>query len=1086
MKINFIPDKVLNLTMDKDLLGTRPYSDTIFEIVNNCEGKKNIGLFGSWGSGKSTILTTFENLIVDHNSKEENKNNRIAYFEFDAWKFSQDDFRRSFLIEFTRKFSINYEKKLHQLLYNESTYENPELITYKFNKFSLSNWIILVLVVFGFSFYYIPILEPYRDAKVIISSIALVISVLATALKNTINKYKVVVKENKLVEPERFEAVFKEIISDITSDKTKSKFVPKWIKKSKNKTNYNKVVIVIDNLDRCDNENLLVTLNTVKNFLEHDKVVFILPVDEKGISAFLSSKTDNTDEYLRKIFHLIIRLKEFSKKELFEFTTKINDTYELELNAPSIRIICSEFTSNPRKVIQFLNNYQSEMKLIEEQSLVGYIDAKYVKEHISFFIKLLIIKYEWKSLYDEILYDKSLLNKINNVITNLEPDSQGLYLVERSNVKLTDAQRNFFFSNQEIHCPKIDPFILNVDMDKDLPDNVAELIRNGNYAEIIEYLEDESLDFSENMLLQKINEVYSSLTFKHREYTFIALPVLKILISFILDDKQVSFRKVLSDHHNEFTFLNSLFKNPQINNVLDKFDFERLTKSTKWITENIGEEFFNAYINHYKTSLFGSDVTVDDENEKINIYFEVFKDSIYLDKVKDFFSAKITVKPKLSRIKSLNEYSVASRVISTEAYKKMGAQLLSNEDKFDVNRYYIFELCRDYVSDNRKDKVTRKNLISFQLSEIESFYEVENINDKVYVDYVDFFEKLNELIDNNTSIELSPDFISVLKSINNHLYREYNIEFNENQNFELYQSFFELVKRLIFYTKDFNSISYRTEYFGQYLDDNYSRKVTLCLNNILYEDVLNYSVYDYPFANTFIQYYQEKNKNSLPFGKTVIAMLEKSKSGTEGLSKIQKKQIIIRTINLFSIYKTEEYINFMKRLKKAEGALFLELLNVSSEISLANYVRSVKLLKDRWFYGNSVQSYLSNPLNIGGTHSNFLSRLREVSEIFNEDEQRGFLNDLFENGDDKIYKWMRTSHKFLKKRVFDVYLENLMLAHINGIVGHNVFFEWINKIPLNVFYKKRRGEFIVYLESLDIKHKTYRPKKERAIKYLVG
>ena len=107
MKINFIPDKVLNLTMDKDLLGTRPYSDTIFEIVNNCEGKKNIGLFGSWGSGKSTILTTFENLIVDHNSKEENKNNRIAYFEFDAWKFSQDDFRRSFLIEFTRKFSIN-------------------------------------------------------------------------------------------------------------------------------------------------------------------------------------------------------------------------------------------------------------------------------------------------------------------------------------------------------------------------------------------------------------------------------------------------------------------------------------------------------------------------------------------------------------------------------------------------------------------------------------------------------------------------------------------------------------------------------------------------------------------------------------------------------------------------------------------------------------------------------------------------------------------------------------------------------------------------------------------------------------------
>ena len=208
MQINFIPDEVLTLTDKNDLLGTKPYSKTIFDIVDKCEGKKNIGLFGSWGSGKSTILTTFEDLISEHNNQKENINNRVAYFEFDAWKYSQDDFRRSFLIEFTKKFNISYEKKLHSLLYNESSFENPELSTHKFNKWSLPNWILLILIIFGLTFYYWPVLELNKDVKVIVSMLALVVSVLSTALKNTINKYKVVVKENKVVEPERFERVF--------------------------------------------------------------------------------------------------------------------------------------------------------------------------------------------------------------------------------------------------------------------------------------------------------------------------------------------------------------------------------------------------------------------------------------------------------------------------------------------------------------------------------------------------------------------------------------------------------------------------------------------------------------------------------------------------------------------------------------------------------------------------------------------------------------------------------------------------------------------------------------------------------------
>ncbi len=207
MEINFIPDKVLKLTSENDLLGTKPYSETIFEIVKNSNGKKNIGLFGSWGSGKSTILSTFEDLIENYNSTTDaknklvNKDHRIAYFEFDAWKYSRDDFRRSFLIEISKRFNVKYEEKLQKLLYNETSYEDPEQTKFKLNKLSLPDWVLFLLVAFAFIFYFLPIMDTSKDLKAIISLFAITISLLSKATSTTLNKYKVVVKQNKVVEP---------------------------------------------------------------------------------------------------------------------------------------------------------------------------------------------------------------------------------------------------------------------------------------------------------------------------------------------------------------------------------------------------------------------------------------------------------------------------------------------------------------------------------------------------------------------------------------------------------------------------------------------------------------------------------------------------------------------------------------------------------------------------------------------------------------------------------------------------------------------------------------------------------------------
>lgn len=484
------------------------------------------------------------------------------------------------------------------------------------------------------------------------------------------------------------------------------------------------------------------------------------------------------------------------------------------------------------------------MWLIDEQSKKGYIDGDVIKNNHSFFIKLLIIKYEWKDLYDEILHDKSLLTKINQVITNLEPDGDGLYSIKKTNVKLSDSQRNFLFSTQDIHCLKIEPFVLNIDLDKDLPDDIETFIRQGNYHGLASYLEDESISLTDEQLLRKIDEVFSNLTYKHQEYEFIAIPTLKLLIDFVLDDKQENFRSILKENHKEYSFLNSLFRDSRLTSLLEKFDFERLNNASKWFLENINDDLFNSLVSYLKVKFIGHSIQ-DDENDRIEYFIETFKDTGKLSVIKNEFSNKLLGKPEgVSKIDSIKDYTIASQIISNAAYKSLSKKLNDADTK---GTYRLSILCLDYTLNNAKDKASRKYIIQYYLSEIVDLYNTDNIAENVYPDYESYFTTLNKLLANGLNLELSESLISILSNINNHFFQHYTSNFEEEKRLEIYTSFFEFVKNLMFYAKNFKSISYRTSYYERYLTKDISSKISLKINAILLEDVDFFAVYDYPF-----------------------------------------------------------------------------------------------------------------------------------------------------------------------------------------------------------------------------------------------
>jgi len=92
---------------DKDSFGTHErIANAIADVIINEEGGKSIALIGTWGSGKSTILKILKDKLLK---------TEVNFFLFDAWIYSGDSLRLSFL------------ENLHLTQFSESRSKNDKI-----------------------------------------------------------------------------------------------------------------------------------------------------------------------------------------------------------------------------------------------------------------------------------------------------------------------------------------------------------------------------------------------------------------------------------------------------------------------------------------------------------------------------------------------------------------------------------------------------------------------------------------------------------------------------------------------------------------------------------------------------------------------------------------------------------------------------------------------------------------------------------------------------------------------------------------------------------------------------------------------
>ncbi len=121
-----------------------------------------------------------------------------------------------------------------------------------------------------------------------------------------------------------------------------------------------KLVIFIDDLDRCTDSTIIKLLEGIKLYLSTSNCIFIFGMDQTNVLKALKNNNIN-EEYLDKLFQSIIRIPMSKNYEKFFMDTIISNHFDDCLNDNTqkdsfIKILISILEKNPRKIKNFMNS----------------------------------------------------------------------------------------------------------------------------------------------------------------------------------------------------------------------------------------------------------------------------------------------------------------------------------------------------------------------------------------------------------------------------------------------------------------------------------------------------------------------------------------------------------------------------------------------------------------------------------------------------------------------------------------------------------------------------------------------------------
>ena len=427
-----------DIATDVDQLGFTEHVSVIAQrIVNatNEDTPMTIGVYGEWGSGKSSFLKMVEKVLIQ-------KEHDIYPIWFNAWKYGQEENLWVALIQkvisdykisggiITRalvryklwKKDINLKQGFYHLVWNlikgpirilfslsiiiMAITLWPEIANEKISKWlaGLSllnfgaegeNWITtaprILTIVFGFW-----LVGPDKIIKNLNKNLGLDFS--------KMKKKKTYQEHINFID--LFSKDLEELVGIISQGKP--------------------LVVIIDDLDRCSPERIVELLDAMKLFFEAKKCIFLLAIDRdlvervvyKKYKDLYADRAHNEDlytsfgqEYFEKIIQLPVRVPLVNGEMIKQFILKLYP--ENQLIQETFEIFAIGLPNTPRKIKITLQIFLFICELAKKKFNEGVIVFPLIA-------KLVVIQYRYRTLYDDLLIMPSLLKDLEIFYERLE------------------------------------------------------------------------------------------------------------------------------------------------------------------------------------------------------------------------------------------------------------------------------------------------------------------------------------------------------------------------------------------------------------------------------------------------------------------------------------------------------------------------------------------------------------------------------------------------------------------------------------------------------------------------------------------
>ena len=315
-----------------DMLFYSPYADTIVNFTKNTSlTPLTIGLYGSWGAGKSSLLQLIEQRIAA-------SGDGVVCVSLNAWQFEGYEDAKIAIMESllnalkdNKTFAEKSGEKIKGLL--------SRIDYLKLGKKLLKDG------------------APYLIGALTGNPLPIAVNLSAdlSSAKNILGNIKEFkdeyIKDEEEKEPQtenirKFREEFQNMLNEVSS--------------------VNNLVVIVDDLDRCSPDRIVDTLEAIKLFLSVKKTTFIVAVDQRIIEYAVNIKYPQVNgfevstDYIEKIIQLPTKIPELSPKDIENYLLLL--VSQLHLSEDSFKTLIAEI-------------YAKKMMIADKALTVNDIDS---------------------------------------------------------------------------------------------------------------------------------------------------------------------------------------------------------------------------------------------------------------------------------------------------------------------------------------------------------------------------------------------------------------------------------------------------------------------------------------------------------------------------------------------------------------------------------------------------------------------------------------------------------------------------------------------------------------------------------------